>query len=387
MVARATRQYAEILAAGDGKARITRQYVEVLSDTSLYGSGADALGLSDAALGVAVPPGGTEYERAATDVLSLADTALFQMIYSIGNVLELLDAATFNRAFALPVTDPLSLSQTVDKRGPIYMGVQHVLQLEQPVNGHVGTVNVTVGDTLELSGQAGRTSAATAASVLSFSDSGSRSNVAQSVLTLVGTALAGKAKEADSVLALVQVVGLEARLLRGLVSDLGLVQSGTYQLVGPSCVTHTYQPFVGFSTDTTITPPDVAAPVLADAMLTLTYPFVAPTYTVVLRNPEFSNKDNLNFNRINRQTRGGTLVVYADANWPKTQTFQVEVQGLKAAQVADLLVFFGVSLGKEVGLLDHENRQWKGIIMDPDTPVNHVARSDRTVSFTFEGEL
>jgi hypothetical protein len=65
----------------------------------------------------------------------------------------------------------------------------------------------------------------------------------------------------------------------------------------------------------------------------------------------------------------------------------LEVQHLKQTQVDDLLDFFLDSLGQEVGLLDHENRQWRGIILTPDAEVTYVGRENRSVQFDFEGEL
>jgi hypothetical protein len=107
----------------------------------------------------------------------------------------------------------------------------------------------------------------------------------------------------------------------------------------------------------------------------------------VLRNPELANKETLSFDRINRETRGGTLEVYSDPDWPKAKTLSLEVQHLKQSQVDDLLQFFLDSLGQEIGLLDHENRQWRGFILTPDAEVTHVGRENRSVQFDFEGEL
>ena len=60
------------------------------------------------------------------------------------------------------------------------------------------------------------------------------------------------------------------------------------------------------------------------------------TDTLVLRAPEFGNKDRLQFNRISRETRGGTLIVYADPMWPKTQTLVLTFSALKPAQAEAL---------------------------------------------------
>ena len=154
---------------------------------------------------------------------------------------------------------------------------------------------------------------------------------------------------------------------------------------GSACLNKQYQPQLGFTTDTTVEVPEGTAPTLGNGTLTLTFPFTLPTTTLVLRNPEFTNKDSLNFNRINRTTRGGTLVVYADPIWPKTQTLGFEVHCLKRAQADELIEFFGDSLGLEIGLLDHEGRQWRGIITNPDTPIINPERGDYSVSFYFEG--
>ena len=103
--------------------------------------------------------------------------------------------------------------------------------------------------------------------------------------------------------------------------DLNLTHSGAYyEENGSPCPNKQYQPQLGFTTDTTVLSPGCGGSLLAGWHLTLTFPYVSPTNTLVLRNPEFANKDSLNFNRINRTTRGGALVVFADSDWPKTQT-------------------------------------------------------------------
>lgn len=129
------------------------------------------------------------------------------------------------------------------------------------------------------------------------------------------------------------------------------------------------------------------APTLGHATLTLTYPFVSPTSTLVLRNPEFNNKRVFTVTRINRQTRGGTLVIFSDPIWLKRETLQLEVANLKASQAADMLLFLRASLGKQIGLLDHENRQWRGIILNPLMPIAHEKRNGRRFELEFEGEL
>ena len=75
------------------------------------------------------------------------------------------------------------------------------------------------------------------------------------------------------------------------------------------------------------------------------------TDSVTLRAPNLGNKDRLSFNRILRETRGGTLIVFADPIWPKIQTLVLTFSGLRSVQAQQLLAFLETHLGEEIGLL------------------------------------
>ena len=81
-----------------------------------------------------------------------------------------------------------------------------------------------------------------------------------------------------------------------------------------------YHPFIG--TLRSGSPPAtlVWSPVAGLAAGTLVYP-AAPPYSdwLTLRSPDLGNKDRLQFNRISRETRGGTLIVFADPLGPKSR--------------------------------------------------------------------
>ena len=121
---------------------------------------------------------------------------------------------------------------------------------------------------------------------------------------------------------------------------------------------------------------------------TFLYPAVTPSDTLTLRSPELGNKDRLSFNRISRETRGGTLVVYADPIWPKTQVQVLSFTGLTETQAADLLNFMSNHLGLEIGFVDWERRLWKGIITNPTDAVTQDGRGAMfSASLEFEGAL
>ena len=85
-----------------------------------------------------------------------------------------------------------------------------------------------------------------------------------------------------------------------------------------------------------------------------------PTDNVVLRAPDFGNKDRLGFNRVLRETRGGTLIVFADPEWPKTQTLALNFSGLTQAEA-------GAScLPGESPLIDGRHDQLGRAVMDRD---------------------
>jgi hypothetical protein len=99
------------------------------------------------------------------------------------------------------------------------------------------------------------------------------------------------------------------------------------------------------------------------------------------------NKDRLQFNRISRETRGGTLVVYADPIWPKVQVQVLTFTGLVESQARGLLDFLAAHVGEEVGWIDWEQRRWRGIITNPTDAVVQDGREMYTANVELEGTL
>jgi hypothetical protein len=74
--------------------------------------------------------------------------------------------------------------------------------------------------------------------------------------------------------------------------------------------------------------------------------------------------ETLTVNRVNRDSRGGSLLVFADRIWPKSRRFEFSVPNLKVDQVTALEAFLATSLGKPVDLTDWHGRAFTGIIMN-----------------------
>ena len=167
-----------------------------------------------------------------------------------------------------------------------------------------------------------------------------------------------------------------------------LRQHVTFRIQGAACPEKEYTPFIGVSGDDSFPEVSTGPPTLGSGVLTLTHPRVSPTLTLVLKNPEFGNKDVLRFTKIDRTTRGGERKIFSDLGWGSTQSFELKINNLCETNVTidELLDFLNTSLGEEVGLLDWENRQWKGIIVVPETDVTPTV-GGHSIRIVFEGEL
>ena len=204
---------------------------------------------------------------------------------------------------------------------------------------------------------------------------------AASALSLTQSATVQKGPQLGSQLDLGQAAGVTVVRNRAVDSEMGLEQAATYILVkhgavelfdyAPAGLPPLQGPF-----------PGVTSP------FSLIYPAEgSPTDTIELRPPDFGNKDRLSFDRINRESRGGTLTIFADPNWPKVQTLALTFPSLRRTEACELIRFIREHLGLEIKLSDWEQRVWKGVITTPDEPVIQDGKDQFSAGFEFEGEL
>lgn len=149
---------------------------------------------------------------------------------------------------------------------------------------------------------------------------------------------------------------------------------------------HEYSPFIGNTTDPNApTPPDEAEPILTSyPNIRLAYPTSSPTHVLYLRGPELGNLDQQHYTRIQRETRGGTLVVFSAPDWPEREQLNLQFFGLTEAESQEVLTFLSVSLGKRVRLRDWEGRVWTVIILSPSSPIIRQGDCKNSVSLDFE---
>ena len=147
----------------------------------------------------------------------------------------------------------------------------------------------------------------------------------------------------------------------------------------------TYTPFVGVTSDENapIPPPSVSPTLIPLSQITLTCP--AASTTITMRNPEHGDKDISQFQRINRETRGGTLVVFSDPIWPRTQKLLLEFTGLTEEKGQEFLTFLNLSLGQYVELTDWDSNVWGGILTSPQSPIVRDGECKVFATVEFEG--
>lgn len=122
--------------------------------------------------------------------------------------------------------------------------------------------------------------------------------------------------------------------------------------------------------------------------VTLTYPYVSPSLTLELRNPKFGNSNDVKNETIFRRTTGNQLIGGRIATWPVTETFKCSFEALTQAQRDAFLALAVASSGMEVGFLDQEDRQWRGVLISPFVDVAQRSRiCDYVASFEFRGKL
>jgi len=111
------------------------------------------------------------------------------------------------------------------------------------------------------------------------------------------------------------------------------------------------------------------------------------TDIVTLRTPNFGDRDKFGFDRVNRETRGGSLSVFRDPQWPSQRTLHMDFSSICDAEVSDVLAFLETTLGQEVGFLDWEDLTWKGIIINPDAGIVRHRTDGNDLAIEMDSEL
>jgi len=139
---------------------------------------------------------------------------------------------------------------------------------------------------------------------------------------------------------------------------------------GTCKVTELYSPFSGGNGSPLIRP--IPPDIIVHNDVEFYYPAGSSclaTELIILRTPNFGDRDRSQYNRINRESRGGSLRIFRDPTWPKQRSIVMDFSGIKDSEVYDILNFLEITLGQLVSFRDWTGRIWIGIITTPNNPV------------------
>jgi len=337
-------------------------------------------------------------ESLASELTFTQDVSYLTAIpLSVTSELELTQALASSLHYR-DVESVLELTQEVEVKVPTYLSLNHDLSmcwhtieelstltieelaalcadrgLRQSVEVQRSITNISITSYLQLTQESAKVLVVQVGNHINFTHevlTVAAYEVVISNLSLTQTLAYEKSTLIESTLELIQTVEADAEFNRSLSNTLLLTQYAV-----PN-IEDTYTSL--FSPHT-----------ITEGNVTLTYPFYDPDYTIILRAPEFDNSEDFEFRRINRRTRGGDLVIHRQVYWPIAERLDMKFTNLTHAVTDSLLRFLNISIGKEIGLLDHEGRQWKGIILTPSARVkaNTGRECQYSVSINFEGSI
>ncbi len=421
---RTTRQQLDVLGRGDKNLRVTRQFIDILlSDNIIKRSLTETLILSDTVdylvdrnpkvydTLIFVEQVPAEFYQTVTDTLILTDsvarikddggtdslefvdtTDFFQAIqdfWPTGDYLsfdEIVDIECGNWKY---VPQTLTFTETIEWHGSQYVEITHYISFRESVWNNNNWRRI-VNDVLTLTQYAGRPYSVTISDSLIFTEEGRRRADAVDSLTFNELVLNGKGAPVEDILSFNQTNDLHGSFVRVVAENLNLGQSVAYYYITP-CIDKQYHPFIGDSNVLAQpTAPDIDAPIIqglpANTRFQLLYPAAGGVVdSLTLRAPELDSHDRNAFNRVNRETRGGKLVVFADPIWPKVTTITCTFIGLTKSEISALQTFILSHIGEEIKIIDWEGCGWRGVVIKPNDTATCDGKNRWSIGFEFEG--
>lgn len=443
MAIRTTRQFVETLASGSGSLRATRQMVEVLAPvptttgTNLTASntvaftqigdveqGAKTLTASNTLSLTQTADRQGEFSATASNTLSFSQSNVVAGLKSVtaSNSLSLTHAGT-SGLYARTASNYLQLTQQADVGGVKEVTASNAISFSQAASS--GLFSRSAHSFLDLEQLAAGGFVSINAIPLTASSS---ITFAQSVIRALALA-SGTALTADNTLTLTQraifpiVLTAEGSITFSQVADGNAGKSGTSELVftqtvvanhwrsltasnsisfahgfsavqfrngipvlgvGGCDATKTYAPFSGG--DSPIIRP-VAPALNRKTNVEFFYPTgpsCAATNSITLRTPNFGDRDRNQYNRINRESRGGSLTVYRDPQWPKIRTLVMDFSGIKDSEVDGIIEFLEDTLGQQIAFRDWNSRVWYGLITNPDSAITRTGTNRNDIALEME---
>ncbi len=390
------------------------------------------------------------YDRAVTDTLTVSDSVdSLQNSYTFsdfliivdyvdlndvkertaGNVLVITDSVSIEQDYAFKIIDPLAISDSTDITVPLNIVIEHTLTISDepggvfqynldietpfdilftdPVNmieyrmidsvehqliaGRVIVQHLTAQQTVQVTNEKASATSDSASNTLTITDEAVVARSYGHTLVITDSITVTQGKGARNDLTITDSIVVSRKTNNTLTDVLTITNEVRFTLttVGPCPIRRLYFPFIGTTTDPDApTPPSVTPPtIITYTNVQLSWPTTAPSLILTLRGPELGNRDQLHSVRINRETRGGTLVVYADPDWPKREQLNLQFTGLTESEGEDILEFLRDTLGQQIKLRDWEGKEWTVLTVSPGNPFTQRGFCKNAISLDFESAL
>lgn len=315
-------------------------------------------------------------------------TAFYYFVSSawkLTDSLNLTSIASFEVPGHYYLNDTLNIDDEVISASPIRILSHHNLLLTHVASGFFGVRNFSVSSSLNL--KSGLPLNPSLTSTLNLTDEAVRRWWPKSPISFSQTAIAGKSKSVDTgELDLTHSVNTNSFFIRDVVSDLGVSDYLTYYNENIHCVTKTYSPFLGGKTNPVPpTLPDEKRDATVNRVI-LGWPNIEnPNSSIVLRAPEIDNIYRYSISRAYTETKGGSIQVYRNANWPKYMSLIVTFIGMSKEDAIAFQDFVFETIGSEIELADWHGNIWRGVITNPEEPIVCDGKRGYTISFQFDG--
>ncbi len=306
------------------------------------------------------------------------------------HTLDLSQTVVYNIPTSLSVSHALIESewQEIDDEWIlVYSGLSDTVSLSGGFSTKSNTDYIQWGETIDVVRIQVNATAVNAISDLVLTDSaniGLTESVSQT-LSLTQSTTETLTTTANSSLAITDSAGILKILNLSVTSNLDI--NAAFELLPDDTEVCSYDPSIGSSTDIynpVPRPLSSTFDVSRQDIITLAYPWTSPTNSIILRVPELGNKNIVEVQRINRKSRGGTLIVWSDPQWPKNEKMTIEIKALTESKATDLLSFIALTLGKEFGYTDWENNTHKAVLLNPATAITRGGTCKLSASLEFE---
>jgi len=96
-------------------------------------------------------------------------------------------------------------------------------------------------------------------------------------------------------------------------------------------------------------------------MITFSHPYIAPTLSINIRNPELANSELVGIRTQVRQSMSGAL--HSFRRTPATRNLLLSFTELSKTKVQELIDFLTTSAGDELRYIDYNAVVWRGYIL------------------------